>query len=356
MYWRKEPMVYKPLNLDDDDPISGDSIVSSVEPACPFWTKIPETAETCYICNKPADYHNNGHLKVPGADFHLCHHHYWEHLSLINGHLAKETLQSTLDKLIEDKKQAGEAEAKEAEAVEYAVYPCHVCGEQKIRIEPDGNFVICDGCGEFWDLISEYHEDRERTEKEVEADGGVPESKKAKMCEHCGKREANVQNVPYCSKCWAEDLTDWLKCPNCNAVNTIAKTRPDDDLIECWSCKEESLKSTWVNDKDTERNPVFPENAVGTAEAHVTDDLKLELTLNPLNGDGEPETHRLDIGLKQEEVSPELALQRQRIDVNNRFLALVRSASMDQLQEIDAWLDDVKQLVFPENIEEAVTA
>lgn len=43
---------------------------------------------------------------------------------------------------------------------EYCVYPCHLCGQQKIVIHPALDKVECSHCGNEWDSIAEYHTER----------------------------------------------------------------------------------------------------------------------------------------------------------------------------------------------------
>jgi hypothetical protein len=43
----------------------------------------------------------------------------------------------------------------------YAVFPCHLCEEPKIIIDPVGDSVRCEGCGKAWGTMREYHAERE---------------------------------------------------------------------------------------------------------------------------------------------------------------------------------------------------
>lgn len=64
--------------------------------------------------------------------------------------------------------EAPPAELVEAKPVEawtkiengYAVLPCHVCQEKKIKINPGADKVECEACGNAWDSLAEYHSDR----------------------------------------------------------------------------------------------------------------------------------------------------------------------------------------------------
>lgn len=94
MILQKPEPVYRPLNLDIpakalDDPA----------PAHPSWRYIPGTGETCYLCNRSADYHNNGWRDEPGANFHLCLAHYTRYKEGVSGHLSAAELQAMLDAL-----------------------------------------------------------------------------------------------------------------------------------------------------------------------------------------------------------------------------------------------------------------
>lgn len=85
---------------------------------------------------------------------------------------------------------------------------------------------------------------------EEEAETAVEEEETA-ICQHCGKREANVTGEPYCGKCWQGELTDHLYCPECKALSTIAKTKSNEESQECWSCKVETLKGQWLKNRFT---------------------------------------------------------------------------------------------------------
>ncbi|GIK36594.1 MAG: hypothetical protein BroJett011_04270 [Chloroflexota bacterium] len=69
--------------------------------ANPDWRYIPDTAETCYLCGKRADYHNNGWLDPakPGADFHLCKRCMDRHRAALLGHTDADQLRAALDAL-----------------------------------------------------------------------------------------------------------------------------------------------------------------------------------------------------------------------------------------------------------------
>ena len=42
----------------------------------------------------------------------------------------------------------------------YAVYPCHVCEKYAIRIDSIADSACCESCGNAWDTIRDYHEER----------------------------------------------------------------------------------------------------------------------------------------------------------------------------------------------------
>jgi len=121
-WWLQEPKIvtYRPLVLDNNAPEV--IIKPNVKAACPFWTKIEDTAEICYICGKEgAEWHNNGHLHVPGADFHLCDDCYYNNLSNVRNHNQEDQLRAVLDltktrykKPKEEKPRDPTADAKKA--------------------------------------------------------------------------------------------------------------------------------------------------------------------------------------------------------------------------------------------------
>jgi predicted RNA-binding Zn-ribbon protein involved in translation (DUF1610 family) len=137
-----------------------------------------------------------------------------------------------------------------------------------------------------------------------------PPPEPEKMCEHCGKRRANVTDMPYCDKCWHNELTDWLKCPQCNATSTIAKTVPVSDTVKCWSCKKETPKQEWVDytaqaeaehaalieGKETNSTPAPLE--VWQLERYVTDWLN---HLNSVKADPVNEPLRILTAIKEKE-------------------------------------------------------
>lgn len=85
--WLKEP---KSEQVADDEPEQA--------PAAPIWREIHDTAETCYLCDQPADFHNNGHRDEIGADFHLCAAHHIEFYDDITGHTEETTLRAALER------------------------------------------------------------------------------------------------------------------------------------------------------------------------------------------------------------------------------------------------------------------
>jgi ParB family chromosome partitioning protein len=85
--WLKEP---KPEPVANDKP--------KPAPAAPIWREIPDTAETCYLCDQPADFHNNGHRNETGADYHLCTAHHVEFYDLVTGHTEETTLRAALER------------------------------------------------------------------------------------------------------------------------------------------------------------------------------------------------------------------------------------------------------------------
>lgn len=518
--WRKEPysVTYRPLNLDGpgDDP-DGDDIETTAAPACPWWTKITGTAETCYICGRHAEWHNNGDLNQAGANLHLCKEHYFGNLSNVNAHSTEAQLRGILDRIKAMEDAEKEKEAKEAEEVQYAVYPCHVCGEQKIVIDPVANYVRCDACGEFWDLASEYHSEREYYDKKAVDDDVVfsenvsPDPgdeieiavSKEMLVSASSLYSAVELQKDRARGIFSMDGDSWVCYAYVGQGNDILEVNLVEAISpDAWpnpTCQYKELESgthyagqkikvkgqehvltgrkitlvpeteakqdneidinspefeaglrralhhyadadqRWQERKETgltdaqlkeaisfefgisgsSGGPGIPDIAFkggsdpkfvygsmdyyseptlggrklvdkvrqvmvipypigvaeaavlnpivttdekcsdcgkpGIAEAAVTDDLKLDLTLNPINGDGEPEYYRLDIGLKPAEVSPEVERQSLMIDVNNRWLALIRRADINQIREMDAALDDLEQAVFPENTLEQET-
>lgn len=105
----------------------------------------------------------------------------------------------------------------------YAVRPCHLCGETKVKIDPVGDTVTCEACDKTWHTMGEYHTERriwedydtppieqQRAAREQVVDNPTyepkPKSRAILECRHCGGNVLfQAESVTYrCFQCSTE--------------------------------------------------------------------------------------------------------------------------------------------------------
>lgn len=96
---------------------------------------------------------------------------------------------------------------------QYAVYPCHLCGERKISINAKANTVECEACGNTWDTVGDYHAERKAPPLSEPTNGRqlvaepAPDQTVPGECPACGHRLALTHDE------------DGLACPKCGSRN-----------------------------------------------------------------------------------------------------------------------------------------
>lgn len=88
----------------------------------------------------------------------------------------------------------------------YAVYPCHVCQERRIQINPVAGTVACEACGNTWDKLSEYHAERQAWVLPASSHRQPKDNPSHLECQICGGNVLfQVEQALYrCHQCAAE--------------------------------------------------------------------------------------------------------------------------------------------------------
>lgn len=365
--WLKTPRIYRPLYLNEQKP-SDDR-----KPACPFWTWIPDTAETCYICGKPAEYHNNGHLQYPGADLHLCKGCYTKNLEKVVGIDFDDALKNALDqiKLAQTFYRCRNSSCRGSFTVPSDTLICKKCGVlhqigmtglelapgEAARLDKERGFGIVEQ--EQPAQAAEPEPQAEPVFLENDQPTNMEESIKEMtignweyrprwdglfQCLVCGKNYQQ-ENNPNVGRWFDLDSYQYGQyhrnlCTRCYPMAVVEEVGSENDdgdwIINCYKCGAKCDTSGYEDD------PIFCTECGARWPNVITFDAK--------RAEYQALAAKAQLALPLLDVFPENGLEdetaRFRSKLHTRIGALINSADLSMLVELDCWLDDAEREIF----------